>query len=429
MTTQDPGSEIAGYRIESLIGRGGMAVVYRAEDTRLGRKVALKLLTPQLADNEQFRQRFIRESRLAASLDHPNIVPIYEAGEAEGRLFIAMRYVVGSDLRGVLVDEGGRLPLDRTLVLMHQIGDALDTAHRAGLVHRDVKPGNILVAARRERPQGDQRTRSTGDHVYLTDFGLTKRTAELTGGLTGTRRLPGTVDYVSPEQIQGRPVGPGTDIYALGCVLYECLTGRLPFRRDDDAALLWAHLVEAPPPVTGVRPDLPVAVNAVIARAMAKDPADRYATSEELLQELEIALGMPVTVFAPGGGSHQGGGGRHADTSDGPETGLGTVTGDVIGGDVAGGSQHPSFPSGPFPSLPAEESDSWETVAPAEDLPDDEEYGPYDEGDDADWEDEPVGAEPPAPNTRRRKIIIVSAVAVALVAVAAAVLGWMLLKD
>jgi serine/threonine protein kinase len=424
MTPEQPGAEIAGYRIESLIGRGGMAVVYRAEDLRLGRKVALKLLTPQLVDNEQFRQRFIKESRLAASLDHPNIVPIYEAGEADGQLFIAMRYVIGHDLKGLLVNEGGQLPGDRTLRLFHQIGDALDSAHRAGLVHRDVKPGNILVAGGHEHSG-----HASVDHVYLTDFGLTKRTSELSGGLTGTGHFLGTVDYVSPEQIQGRPVGPGTDIYALGCVLYECLTGRLPFRRDDDAALLWAHLVEAPPPVTGVRPDLPVAVNAVIARAMAKDPADRYATSEELLQELEIALGMPVTVFAPGGGSHQGGGGRHADTSDGPETGLGTVTGDVIGGDVAGGSQHPSFPSGPLPSLPAEESDSWETVAPAEDLPDDEEYGPYDEGDDADWEDEPVGAEPPAPNTRRRKIIIVSAVAVALVALAAAVLGWMLLKD
>src|SRR3954447_1021000 len=299
MTTQDPGSEIAGYRIESLIGRGGMAVVYRAEDTRLGRKVALKLLTPQLADNEQFRQRFIRESRLAASLDHPNIVPIYEAGEAAGQLFIAMRYVVGSDLKGVLADEGGRLPLDRALGLMHQIGDALDTAHRAGLVHRDVKPGNILVAARRERPQGDQRTRSTGDHVYLTDFGLTKRTAELTGGLTGTGHFLGTVDYVSPEQIQAKPVGPATDIYALGCVLFECLTGQLPFRRDDDAALLWAHLVETPPPVTGIRPELPKAVDAVVARAMAKEPADRYETCEELLRDLESALDLTAPVPVP----------------------------------------------------------------------------------------------------------------------------------
>ncbi|HEV7187231.1 MAG TPA: Hsp70 family protein [Blastococcus sp.] len=288
MTTHEPGSEIAGYRIESLIGRGGMAVVYRAEDMRLGRKVALKLLSPQLADSEQFRQRFIRESRLAASLDHPNIVPIYEAGEADGQLFIAMRYVLGYDLKGLLAQQGGRLPLDRTLRVFSQIGDALDSAHRAGLVHRDVKPGNILIST------GEHQRHTQGDHVYLTDFGLTKRTSELTGGLTGTGHFLGTVDYVAPEQIQGKPVGPGTDIYALGCVLYECLTGQLPFRRDDDAALLWAHLVEIPPPVSGIRPEIPTAVNAVVARAMAKDPEARYETCEELLHELEAALEAPA---------------------------------------------------------------------------------------------------------------------------------------
>src|SRR5688500_16841300 len=284
MSTHGPGTEIAGYRIESFIGRGGMAVVYRAEDMRLGRKVALKLLTPQLADSEQFRQRFIRESRLAASLDHPNIVPISEAGEADGQLFIAMRYVIGADLKAVLNEVGGQLPLERTLRLFSQIGNALDSAHRAGLVHRDVKPANILVAA-------DEPPRSArGDHVYLTDFGLTKRTTELSGGLTGTGHFLGTVDYVSPEQIQGRPVGSGTDIYALGCVIYECLTGQLPFRRDDDAALLWAHLVETPAPINGIRPEVPAAVDAVVNRAMAKDPADRYASCEELLQDLEVAL-------------------------------------------------------------------------------------------------------------------------------------------
>jgi hypothetical protein len=314
------------------------------------------------------------------------------------------------------------------LRLFTQIGHALDSAHRAGLVHRDVKPGNILVAGGREHSH-----QGAVDHVYLTDFGLTKRTSELSGGLTGTGHFLGTVDYVSPEQIQGKPVGPGTDIYALGCVLYECLTGRLPFRRDDDAALLWAHLVEAPPPVTGIRSDLPLAVNAVIARAMAKDPADRYATSQELLQELEMALGMPVTVFAPGDRSHHGGGGRHADTRDGPETGAGTITGDVLAGDPAGGSQHPSFPSTPLPPLTAAAGDSWETVPPAEDVPEAEEHTPYD-GDDweeenADWYEEPEPAEPPAPNPRRRKLVLGAGVAVALVAVAAAVLGWMLLKD
>jgi serine/threonine protein kinase/actin-like ATPase involved in cell morphogenesis len=290
MTSHQAGSEIAGYRIESVIGRGGMAVVYRAEDMRLGRKVALKLLLPQLADNDQFRQRFIQESRLAASLDHPNIVPIYEAGDADGQLFIAMRYVVGSDLKGLLDQQGGQLTVAWTLRLFGQIGDALDSAHRAGLVHRDVKPANILVAAA---------ALPRSAHVYLTDFGLTKRTAELTGGLTGTGRFLGTVDYVSPEQIQGKPVGPGTDVYALGCVLYECLTGRLPFRRDDDAALLWAHLVASPPAVTAIRPELPAAVDAVVARALAKDPADRFRSCEELLHGLQQALVVPAPVSSP----------------------------------------------------------------------------------------------------------------------------------
>ena len=288
MAEIDAGTEIAGYRIESVIGRGGMAVVYRAEDTRLGRKVALKLLTPSLAENEQFQQRFIRESRLAASLDHPNIVPIYEAGESEGHLFIAMRYVPGSDLKALLTHDGP-LPPARILRLFVQIGDALDAAHVLGLVHRDVKPGNILITSVTEHSG-----HAHPDHVYLTDFGLTKRTSSLSGSLTGTGHFLGTVDYVSPEQIQGAPVGPSTDIYALGCVLYECLTGRLPFTRDDDAAVLWAHLVELPPPVTAVRPELPPAVNDVVARAMAKAPEDRYDSCRDLVRDLEYALNASV---------------------------------------------------------------------------------------------------------------------------------------
>jgi len=320
MNTYQPGSEIAGYRIESLIGRGGMAVVYRAEDTRLGRKVALKLLTPQLAESDQFRQRFIRESRLAASLDHPNIVPIFEAGDADGQLFIAMRYVIGPDLKGLLAEQGGQLPLDWTLGLFRQVGNALDSAHQAGLVHRDVKPGNILIATA-ERPRS-----APGGHVYLTDFGLTKRASSLSGGLTGTGHFLGTVDYVAPEQIQGKPVGPGTDMYALGCVLYECLAGHLPFRRDDDAALLWAHLVETPPPVMGVRPEVPEAVDAVVARAMAKDPADRYDTCEDFLRDLEAALGPAAQASIPAARPNRDGRAdtvaskpKHADPKQSPE--------------------------------------------------------------------------------------------------------------
>ena len=232
----------------------------------------------------------MRESRLAASLDHPNIVPIYEAGEADGQLFIAMRYVIGNDLKGLLTEQGGRLPLGWTLGLIGQVGAALDSAHHAGLVHRDIKPGNILVATAQHKRPG---------HVYLTDFGLTKRTSGLSAGLTGTGHLLGTVDYISPEQIQGKPALAASDIYALGCVLYQCLTGQLPFRRDDDAALLWAHLFEMPPPVTTVRSEAPEAVNAVVARAMAKDPAHRYESCQELLRALETALDVPAAGRAP----------------------------------------------------------------------------------------------------------------------------------
>jgi serine/threonine protein kinase len=279
-----PGAEIAGYRIESVIGRGGMAVVYRAEDSRLGRKVALKLLAPVLAQNHHFQQRFIRESRLAASLDHPNIVPIFEAGESDGHLFIAMRYVPGSDLKAVLAEEQ-RLSPARLLRLFVQIGDALDAAHLLGLVHRDVKPGNILVSSVVEHSG-----HAHPDHVYLTDFGLTKRTSSLSGSLTDTGHFLGTVDYVSPEQIQGGPLSPATDTYALGCVLYEALTGQLPFNRDDDAAVLWAHLVEMPPPVTVARPDLPPAIDDVVNRAMAKAPEDRYDSCSDMMRDLEQAL-------------------------------------------------------------------------------------------------------------------------------------------
>ena len=428
MTVHEPGTELAGYRIESLIGRGGMAVVYRAEDMRLGRKVALKLLPPQLADSEQFRQRFMRESRLAASLDHPNIVPVYEAGEADGQLFIAMRYVIGSDMKAVLADEGA-LPVSRTLRLYTQIGDALDAAHRAGLVHRDVKPANVLVVA------GPEHTRhAQGDHVYLTDFGLTKRTSELSGGLTGTGHFLGTVDYVAPEQIQGRPVGPGTDIYALGCMLYECLTGQLPFRRDDDAALLWAHLVETPPPVTAIRRELPGAVNAVVARAMAKDAADRYGSCEELLRELELALGMPASVSSPHGGPTRDSGSaapRTGALSDSSRAEPGTVT-----GDLPGGSRHPSFPSGSHLQLPPTARASYDSVPTADHHPDfeddrtsyadwDDDPGPEWDDPGPDWDDDsgrdrdpgvPVAPAAPPAVSRRRLLIALVAAAVVLVA-------------
>src|SRR4051794_24496145 len=434
-----------------------MAVVYRAEDTRLGRKVALKVLTPVLAHNEQFQQRFIRESRLAASLDHPNIVPIYEAGEADGQLFIAMRYVAGSDLKVLLSQEGG-LPLARLLRIFVQIGDALDAAHELGLVHRDVKPGNILVASIQEHSG-----HGYSDHVYLTDFGLTKRTTSLSGALTGTGHFLGTVDYVSPEQIQGAPVGPATDIYALGCVLYECLTGQLPFHRDDDAALLWAHLVEAPPPVSGVRPELPPAVDDVVTRAMAKAPEDRYGSCHELVRDLELALDVAVQLpGAPRTGRRAGPshgrltGDVPGDNGSGPRSHAGNgsaahaATDPQATPDRDGNSawlSHPSFPPGVIEPqaaavVPADVGaehvgaqeagaeggeasyEQEHAYAPEEggygDVPPEE--GWYDEG--AYGEEDPAGETgAPAPARRRRRwlVIAIAAVTVAVLAVAAAV--------
>jgi tRNA A-37 threonylcarbamoyl transferase component Bud32 len=267
------GTEIAGYRVESFISRGGMAVIYRAHDRRLGRRVALKLLAPELSQDERFQQRFLRESRLAASLDHPNIIPIYEAGEASGLLYIVMRYVEGSDMKELL-DREGPLDLDRITAILRQVGAALDAAHARGLVHRDVKPGNILIASGtgREDP----------DHVYLTDFGLTKRSSSLSGQTTSGRFI-GTMEYVAPEQIGGKPVDARTDVYSLGCVLYHGLTGEPPFDRDDEAALLWAHLADQPPPVSARRPDLPPGLDAIVAKAMAKAPEDRYGSCRDLI--------------------------------------------------------------------------------------------------------------------------------------------------
>jgi serine/threonine-protein kinase len=266
------GTDLAGYRIEALIGRGGMSVVYRAHDVKLGRKVALKLLAPQLAEDERFRERFLRESRIAAAIEHPNIVPVYDADEAEGVLWIAMRYVEGTDLRGLLEREG-RLEPARALSFLAQVGSALDAAHAQGLVHRDVKPGNVLLA---------------GEHCYLADFGLTKLVSSVSG-ITATGQLVGTLDYLAPEQISGNPVDRRADLYSLACLLYECLTGAPPFRRETEAALLWAHVQEPPPALADVRPEL-AAFDPVLARGLAKSPEERYQSGAELAQAAEEAL-------------------------------------------------------------------------------------------------------------------------------------------
>jgi serine/threonine-protein kinase len=278
------GTELGGYRIERVIGRGGMSSVYLAEHIRLGRRVALKLLSPELAGSERFRDRFLRESKLAASIDHPNIVPIYDADEVGDVLFIAMRYVEGSDLKEVIRAEG-RLDAVRTAALVEQIASALDAAHAHGLVHRDVKPGNVLLTA--------------DDHVYVSDFGLTKRALSVSG-LTATGQLVGTIDYVAPEHIKGDVVDGRADVYSLGCVVVECLTGHVPYLRDLEVGVLWAHVEEPPPTVTTERPDLPAEVDDVVASAMAKDRNARAATAGEVASALRSALRLePPTGEVP----------------------------------------------------------------------------------------------------------------------------------
>ena len=270
--SDDPrvGTELAGYRIESLLGLGGMSVVYLAEDLRLKRRVALKLLAANLAEDESFRDRFLRESELAASIDHPNIIPIYEAGTTEDILFIAMRYVEGRDLKERL--QRGRLDPADAIGILAQVASALDAAHARGLVHRDVKPSNVLLDTG-ARPDGS-------DHVYLADFGLTKRVSE-EAGIGDDGHLMGTIDYVAPEQIAGEEIDGRADVYSLGCVVYECLVGQPPFRRDSDVAVVFAHLeTESPAPSAG-RPELPAALDAVIARALAKEPEQRYPSCRE----------------------------------------------------------------------------------------------------------------------------------------------------
>src|SRR6202050_517424 len=256
------GSRVAGYVIERELGAGGMAVVYLAVDERLNRKVALKVLSAGLADDNAFRQRFIRESRLAASVDDPHIIPVFEAGEAEGVLFIAMRYVPGGDVH-THVHESGPLPRSRAAVILSQVASALDAAHRQDLVHRDVKPANMLmdISTGGDRPA----------HIYLSDFGISKDVMS-GSALTSTGLFVGTLDYMAPEQIQGEPVNGQADQYSLACSAYELLSGAPPYARDQPMAMIWAHVRDEPPALTSRRPDLPVPVDAVLGRALAKSP-------------------------------------------------------------------------------------------------------------------------------------------------------------
>jgi serine/threonine-protein kinase len=259
------GTELGGYRIEEPLGRGGTSVVYRAEHVRLGRRAALKLLTPAFGEAD-FSDRFLRESRLAASLDHPSIVPVYDAGEQDGLLYIAMACIEGRDLRSLLAEEGP-LPPRRALRIVGQIASALDAAHARGLVHRDVKPANILVGE--------------GDRAYLSDFGVVKDMS--LNGTTRTGAFVGTSEYCAPEQIEGREVTARTDVYALACVLYECLAGQPPFHRDSEVAVLNAHL-HAPPPKLE-----PAGIGAVVAKALSKSPLDRYGSCGEFVAAARAA--------------------------------------------------------------------------------------------------------------------------------------------
>ncbi len=282
------GSRIAGYRLDEVTGRGGMAVVYRAYDTRLERPVALKLLAPELARDAAFRQRFIRESRTAAAVDHPNIIPIFEAGEADGVLFIAMRFVHGRDVQSLVNDEGP-LSAVQACHIISQVAAGLEAAHAHGLVHRDVKPGNILLDGSASFP----------GHAYLSDFGLSKR-ALSDSALTSTGQFLGTVDYIAPEQIEGRPVDARTDEYALACTAFTMLTGAPPFTRDESVAVMWAQMSAPPPALTSRRPDLPAAADEVMAKALAKVPVERYATCPQFADALRRACGLEPGARGPG---------------------------------------------------------------------------------------------------------------------------------
>jgi serine/threonine protein kinase len=279
---------VAGYRLEEQIGRGGTAVAFRARDEKLGRVVALKILAPSLAADEEFRQRFIREARTAAAVDDPHIIPVFEAGEADGVLFIAMRYVPGGDVRTIVRRDGPLAPW-RAAAMIEQVASALDAAHAAGLVHRDVKPANMLVDARPGK----------ADHVYLADFGLSKMALSVSAGLTATGQVWGTVDYCSPEQVRGNPVDGRSDQYALACSAFELLTGAPPFHREDPMAVAYAQATEQPPPLSSRRAGLPPAADQVMARALAKEPRYRYPSCGEFAQALSRALAAASSPPGP----------------------------------------------------------------------------------------------------------------------------------
>nr|WP_182541521.1 serine/threonine-protein kinase [Nocardioides ginsengisegetis] len=340
------GQEFAGFRLRAVIGRGGMSVVYQAENPRIGSLVALKILAPELATNDDFRARFLQESRIAASLNHPNVIPIYDMGPEDDLLYIAMRYVAGSDLRAILKARD-RLDAAQSIMLLQQVARALDNAHRHGLVHRDVKPANILV---------QRGTDEDPDHVYLVDFGISKH-ALSHSGLTATGEFLGTVDYIAPEQVQGHDVDGRADVYGLACVLFETLTGRVPFKKEADAAVIFAHVEETPPRPSDLNPDLPSDIDDVLAVGLSKNPDERYGTCHALIDDAARALGelgqAPRTVMVPPGenqrvvpGDHR----QRARSGSGPKPTGSKATAGPRGGGLppgAGGSGRPGGRGGP----------------------------------------------------------------------------------
>jgi serine/threonine protein kinase len=284
------GTRLAGYRLDSLIGRGGMGVVYRAEHLHLRRSAALKLLLPEFAHEAGFRERFLRESQVAAAIQHPNIVTVYDAGEADGLLYIAMQHIDGTDLAALLRREGALQP-EQALSILGQVADALDAAHALDVVHRDVKPGNVLIDSKR---------------CYLTDFGLTRRLGS-EAALTLDGQVVGTIDYVPPEQIRGGPLDPRADVYALGCVLYHALVGHVPYVRDSHVSSIYAHMHEQPPPPSATRSGLGGELDAVIAQALAKRKEDRYDSCGALIAAARAAVGcaeppsVPTLLRTPAG--------------------------------------------------------------------------------------------------------------------------------
>jgi hypothetical protein len=283
-TELSDGDEFAGYRIERRLARGGMGILYLALESGLERRVALKLIAPEAAADEVFARRFAEESRIAASIEHPNVVPIYAAGDEGGVPWIAMRYVAGSDLQRRIAREGRLDPAD-AVALIAQVGNGLDAIHAAGLVHRDVKPANVLLSGERG-----------GEHAYITDFGVARNVATQSG-LTQTGRFVGTLDYVAPEQISGEPVDARVDVYALGCLLYKLLTGEVPFPREGEAARLYAHLHDPPPAPSLYAPAVTMALDDVVIRAMSKSPDDRHPSAGDLGRAAQAALsGTAVAV-------------------------------------------------------------------------------------------------------------------------------------